>query len=194
MAVLITREHEICAGHRVYGHEGACRNIHGHNYRFELTIGSMNGLDKLGRVLDFGVVKDVLCNWLEKNWDHKMLLWKEDHLYTAMRIAAPMAFCHDSSAVIGLPCNPTVENLAQYFVEDVAPGLLAHLDCNLVQVKLWETSKCSATYTREDYEIIVRNRSQNVSIEESGKLHQKNEEESLLSKGTSCSQEETGKG
>jgi 6-pyruvoyltetrahydropterin/6-carboxytetrahydropterin synthase len=192
MSIVITREHEICAGHRVYGHEGACRNLHGHQYKFELTV-TADTLDSIGRVIDFSVIKTLLCEWLDKNWDHKMLLWNKDTLYMSLRASESFVFCHDSSSVIGLPCNPTVENLAKYFVEDIAPGLLLNTGVTLVQVKLWETSKCSATYMREDYEIIVRNRSKNASTEESGELHKTDEEESLLPTGERSSQKEVGK-
>src|SRR6266567_3680980 len=77
----ITREHEICCGHRVYGHEGKCRYIHGHQYRFELSLAPENELDSLGRVIDFSKIKTLLCEWLEEHWDHKLLLWNKDPLY-----------------------------------------------------------------------------------------------------------------
>jgi len=143
----VTREHEICCGHRVYGHEGKCKNLHGHSYKFELTVGSYE-LDNLGRVIDFGVIKNTLCQWLEDHWDHKMLLWSKDPLASAIINCAEH---YNDHGVVLLPCNPTVENLAEYFVEDIAPGLLLGTNVNLLSVRIWETSKCSATYVRKDY-------------------------------------------
>jgi 6-pyruvoyltetrahydropterin/6-carboxytetrahydropterin synthase len=69
------RYHDISCGHRVYGHESKCAHLHGHNYRvfFVCTIPE---LDKVGRVIDFSVMKEKLCMFLEDSWDHKMLIYK----------------------------------------------------------------------------------------------------------------------
>ena len=62
----VTRKHEIQCGHRISGHEGKCRNLHGHAYVFLLTC-EADELDPLGRVIDFGVIRSLLCQWLEDN-------------------------------------------------------------------------------------------------------------------------------
>jgi 6-pyruvoyltetrahydropterin/6-carboxytetrahydropterin synthase len=156
----ITREHEICCGHRVYGHEGKCKYLHGHNYKFELTVSAEQGLDSLGRVIDFNTIKELLCQWLEDNWDHKMLLWNKDPFCGLMIYTNYVGMFNSTTKewLVALPCNPTVENLAAYFVEDIAPGLLIDTDAKLVSVKLWETSKCSTTYIAKDInETTIRN-------------------------------------
>ena len=53
------RYHDISCGHRVVGHEGKCKNLHGHNYRFHFSI-EANTLDNVGRVIDFSIIKQVL--------------------------------------------------------------------------------------------------------------------------------------
>ena len=72
MGKLITAEryHDISCGHRVVGHENKCKFLHGHNYRFHFKIASASGLDEVGRVMDFGVIKSKLCNWLEVESGH----------------------------------------------------------------------------------------------------------------------------
>ena len=152
MGWTITREHEICAGHRVYGHESKCRYIHGHQYKFELTVATKpecGDLDELGRVIDFSVIKDRLCNWLDEHWDHRLLLWRKDPIGSAIVNYSEYL---PSEGVVFLPCNPTVENLAEYFVENIAPGLLIDTPVYLKAVRLWETSKCSCYYERKEYE------------------------------------------
>jgi 6-pyruvoyltetrahydropterin/6-carboxytetrahydropterin synthase len=88
------------------------------------------------------VIKEILCEWLEKNWDHKMLLWEKDLFYAYVKDI-------DSSAV-KVPFNPTAENMAMHMVEVIAPFLFeeAGLDCVLVSCTIDETAKCSATYTK----------------------------------------------
>jgi 6-pyruvoyltetrahydropterin/6-carboxytetrahydropterin synthase len=134
---MVTRTHEICAGHRVFGHEGKCKHLHGHAYRFELTC-SAPQLDSLGRIMDFSVIKTRLCDWLETTLDHKMMLWQQDPIGPAL---AAM-----DQAVVLLPDNPTAENLAKHMVETVGPLQLKGTGVTLVRCEVWETSKCSATY------------------------------------------------
>lgn len=142
MPYKIIRQHEICAGHRIYGHESKCRHLHGHNYTFELTCAAEGErLDLLGRVIDFAVIKATLCAWLEVNWDHRMILWEADPIVNALRDIDP--------TVTTLPVNPTAENLAAYLVEVVGPAELAGTGVWLTAVTVKETGKCSATFEVE---------------------------------------------
>jgi len=136
-----TRHHDISCGHRVYGHEGKCRNLHGHNYRVHFTLVAEK-LDSVGRVLDFSVIKSKLCDWLETHWDHKMLLWEKDPIVTELDESLHV----DCRSIVVLPFNPTAENLAKYLVEVIAPNQLRDTGTRLVKVVVEETRKCSAEY------------------------------------------------
>lgn len=137
MAFCATRYHDICAGHRVVGHEGKCRNLHGHNYRIHFTIVS-TALDHVGRVIDFSVINTRLCQWLEENWDHKMLLWDIDpHAFELQEI---------DSTIVLLPFNPTAENIAKHLVTEIGPKQLHDLPVVLESVLIEETRKCAAEY------------------------------------------------
>lgn len=137
----VTRYHDICMGHRVFGHESKCAYLHGHNYRFHFTCRVMQGLDDVGRVVDFSVMKDSLCMWLEDNWDHRMLLYKADPF--VMRLQP-----HSEFGVVVVPFNPTAENIAAHLVEVVGPEVLKDTGVELIAVDLEETAKCSAHYTK----------------------------------------------
>lgn len=130
------RYHDICCGHRVVGHESKCKNLHGHNYRFHFYV-SANELDKVGRVLDFSVIKNKLSNWLELHWDHKMLIWTEDPI--AIELVGI-----DKSVVL-VPFNPTAENIALHFINNIAPLQLAGTGAKLVKLTIDETRKCGVT-------------------------------------------------
>lgn len=136
----IERYHDISMGHRVVGHENKCRHLHGHNYRIHFTC-SADRLDAVGRVIDFSVVKDLLCAWLEEMWDHKMMLWQEDPLLSEIQRVAP-------NDVVVVPFNPTAEQIAEYLVEVVGPKQLEGTGVRLVAVRIDETRKCSATYSK----------------------------------------------
>ncbi len=133
--VFATRYHDICAGHRVVGHEGKCKHLHGHNYRITFKC-ETDELDALGRVVDFSVIKATLCEWLESNWDHRMLIWQADPWVNAIMSI-------DSSIVV-VPFNPTAENIGLHLLKVVAPSLLEGSGVTLVEVIVQETRKCAA--------------------------------------------------
>lgn len=134
----IERYHDISVGHRVYGHESKCAHFHGHNYRITFICTATN-LDELGRVIDFSVVKERLCMWLEEHWDHKFLMWKNDPEY-------PIMYTLDPAGVVATDFNPTAENMAEYLVLKIAPVQLMGTGVQLLSCKVEETRKCSATY------------------------------------------------
>ena len=137
--ITVTRYHDISAGHRVCGHEGKCKFLHGHNYRIHFCC--QGPIDAIGRIIDFGEIKNTLCLWLEENWDHKFLLWDADPLVLKMKILSP-------ESLVVVPFNPTAENMAIYLVETVGPALLLGSAVSLVRVVVEETRKCQACYTR----------------------------------------------
>lgn len=137
----VTRQHEIACGHRVYGHEGKCAHLHGHNYLFHLTCepaSESDMLDGIGRVIDFSVIKRLLCEWLEKEWDHRFLVWANDPAASKLQAI--------DSRVVLVPFNPTAENMAAHLVRDVGPMVFAGTGVILSRVQIEETRKCSATF------------------------------------------------
>lgn len=163
----VIRSHEICAGHRVVGHESKCRHLHGHNYVFHFHVApkpidgvSVKGdpLDQVGRVIDFSVVKSTLCEWLETNWDHRFLHWEQDKLMTGISsliedsnrpgFIEAKDEIHFFDSLVSLPFNPTAENLAAYMVEVIGPRLLDEHGVELVKCTIEETSKCHVGYTK----------------------------------------------
>lgn len=153
---LVHRYHDISAGHRVHGHESKCRHLHGHNYRIHFTCAMDTskdskelGLDELGRVIDFSVIKERLCMWLEDNWDHKFLHWESDPVIDTIKFVlidegeSRQVF---KESLVSLPFNPTAENMAQHLVEVVGPAQLLGTGVTLIEVKVEETAKCHASY------------------------------------------------
>ncbi len=140
------RFHDFSYGHRVHGHEGKCAHLHGHNGRVHfhcrvLPFSAKSSLDAVGRVIDFSAIKSLLCEWLEQNWDHKMLMWDMDPLSRYVKDI-------DNTVVI-VPFNPTAENMAAHLVKVVGPQLLDDLEIQLYKVEFEETCKCSATFELE---------------------------------------------
>jgi 6-pyruvoyltetrahydropterin/6-carboxytetrahydropterin synthase len=137
--ITATRYHDFSAGHRVCGHESKCAHLHGHNYRVHFTVAkSGEGLDGLGRVLDFSAIKQRLCEWLEQNWDHRTLIWEQDPWLPSLRAGG-------ITGVVDVPFNPTAENIAEFLLKVVGPIQLLNTGVILIAVNIEETRKCSAT-------------------------------------------------
>lgn len=130
-----TRYHDFSYGHVVLGHESKCANLHGHNGRVTFTVVGPQ-LDSVGRVVDFSVIKTLLCYWVEEHWDHRFLISHEHPLATLLSQNDP--------TVVVVPFNPTAENLAMYLLKVIAPMQLAGTELVCHSVDFEETRKCSA--------------------------------------------------
>jgi 6-pyruvoyltetrahydropterin/6-carboxytetrahydropterin synthase len=132
-----TRSIHFDAAHRIVNHESKCRFMHGHRYVVEATFVA-DGLDTLGRVIDFGVIKERLSGWIDENWDHNAILWENDKELGGAIAAAT------SQKVFYLPVNPTAENIADYLLKNVCPALFADAQVKCIKIRVHETPNCYA--------------------------------------------------
>jgi 6-pyruvoyltetrahydropterin/6-carboxytetrahydropterin synthase len=91
------------------------------------------GLDDRGMVLDFSEIKQTLSRWIDEHLDHRMLLHRDDPLVPLLQDAGEPMFLMD--------VNPTAENIARLIFQCAADQGLP-----VVEVCLWETPGCCATY------------------------------------------------
>jgi len=136
---------EFDAGHRLVRHRGKCQALHGHRYKVEVVF-KAEELDGVGRVIDFGLVKEQIGTWLEENFDHNMILSHDDPLLLNIEIRAackkgiPFAF----------PYPPSAENIARYIGEKVIPKVVdMRSELSLVEVGIWETPNCKGVWRAE---------------------------------------------
>ncbi|MBN8532302.1 MAG: 6-carboxytetrahydropterin synthase [Alphaproteobacteria bacterium] len=139
--ITCTRKLYFDAAHRVMEHESKCRMLHGHRYTVEATFEARE-LDAVDRVVDFGVVQELLGGWLDTHWDHNVILHENDRAL-GDRIAA-----ETGQAPFYLPFNPTAERMAEYLLKEVIPGLFVQYP-GLVcwHIRLWETPNSYAEAT-----------------------------------------------
>lgn len=109
------------AAHQLKDFEGACEDLHGHNWKVELYVTS-NGLDEAGVVIDFRSLKKHV-NTVLGTLDHKFL-----------NDLAPFK-----------NQNPSSENIARYVAEQLAL-LLEGQDVKVSRVTAWESESACATY------------------------------------------------
>lgn len=131
----IEKRLEIDAGHRLMNHESRCANVHGHRYAFTIIV-SAPDLDAVGRVVDFGVIKERVGGWLNTNWDHKFIGQAGDP------ILGLLVEAKQPCSIIDRP--PTAENLARIVYEVAKEVLPAPLV--VVAVRCQETPTSVAEY------------------------------------------------
>jgi 6-pyruvoyltetrahydropterin/6-carboxytetrahydropterin synthase len=130
----VTREIEFCYGHRLLNYEGKCRYLHGHNGKAVITIEG-DDLDHRGMLVDFSDIKTAVSTWIDDNLDHRMLLHRDDPFVPILQEKGEPLYLLDR--------NPTAENIARLIYEQ---SLQLQLPVPIVEVRLWETPKCFATY------------------------------------------------
>jgi 6-pyruvoyltetrahydropterin/6-carboxytetrahydropterin synthase len=128
----VTREIHFCYGHRLLHYDGKCRHLHGHNGRAVITVESPR-LDSLGMVVDFSRLKRVVSHWIDETLDHKMILHRDDPVLPLLR--------QQGEPVHVIDVNPTAENIARLIYDFAAAQGFP-----VVEVRLWETEHCYATY------------------------------------------------
>jgi 6-pyruvoyltetrahydropterin/6-carboxytetrahydropterin synthase len=103
---------------------GKCEDLHGHNFKVEVTVAASE-LDSNGLLIDFRVFKKWLDEIIE-DIDHK-------HLNTLPSFAG---------------INPSAENIAKYICEKmklkVKPAKV-----NVIRIKVWESENAAVTYIPE---------------------------------------------
>lgn len=140
--------HYIDAGHRVVGHEegrGKCARLHGHTYRFEVTVKSPVLLP-IGFVVDFAQIKKIL-----DEWDHRLILWIDDPLWGPKDNPNKREQLLGANGCVCVSFNPTAENMAHdratvIFGEVIREHMVHGYGGEgvSVEVEVFETPKSSA--------------------------------------------------
>lgn len=131
-----------------------CQKIHGHSYKLELFL-SAEELDENGMVVDFGKLKELFSKKLEQ-FDHKCILSEQDPLsiiYDGEMSSSSMLedSCFDLGVLV-VPFNPTAENMACFFYEQVEQIFYKNEDLRHIKVeavRIHETETGWAEYSRK---------------------------------------------
>lgn len=140
----VSKSFKFCAAHRLLGHKGKCRYLHGHNYAATVTVGPRYRdaeLDGLGMVLDFEILKDRIGLYINSAWDHNTLVHIADPL-----LKVPDVFGDRIPFVMDE--NPTAENMAKVLFRE-AEALLSNTRAVVIEVRIDETGSCSASYSED---------------------------------------------
>jgi 6-pyruvoyltetrahydropterin/6-carboxytetrahydropterin synthase len=112
---------QFSAAHQLREYEGKCENLHGHNWKVEVSV-TGNKLGKNGLLIDFKLIK----NATEK------VLSELDH-----------EFLNDLDAF--KTTNPSSENIARHIYTALSRELNTE-DIKVSRVTTWESDSACATY------------------------------------------------
>ncbi|MBM3590499.1 MAG: 6-carboxytetrahydropterin synthase [Alphaproteobacteria bacterium] len=135
--IICTRRLEFDSAHRVMNHESKCKMLHGHRYVVEASF-TAKELDSLGRIVDFGLIREILGSWIDKNLDHTTILWDKD------RELGEKISNITGQKIYYMKYNPTAENIAKHLLEDICPTLFSSYPIECVNIKVYETPNCFA--------------------------------------------------
>ena len=126
MYVRVTKQFRFEMAHALFGHDGPCKNIHGHSYRLYVTVKGKplkSNKAKAGMVMDFADLKKIVNEAVVHRFDHALVLSKR----TPHKILA--ALTDEKLILTGF--QPTCENLLLHFAQllrkKLAPAELHHL-------------------------------------------------------------------
>lgn len=142
--IRITKEFNFEMAHALVGHNGPCKNIHGHSYKFNVTVKGKvkNGTEDSdeGMVVDFSVIKKIVHTLIVDEYDHSLVLWDKMKIDTAQ--------FQFMNKLILVPFNPTCENLLIYYVDLIKKELPTNLI--LEHLLLRETPNSYAEWHQSD--------------------------------------------
>ncbi len=129
----VIREIHFSYGHRLVGHQGKCRHVHGHNGRVQIEVAAEK-LDALGMVVDFSEISRTIGKWVDENLDHVLILWEKDPLVPVLS--------ERGEKILVVAENPTAEYLARRIFEEARKMKLP-----VARVVVWETNDSSASFS-----------------------------------------------
>ena len=133
-------------GHALLGHDGQCRNIHGHSYKLYVVLRGepldSPGHPKDGMLMDFTDLKELVREKILDHFDHALVLNQS----TGFEVQKVLQ--DNFEKVVLLPFQPTCENLLLHFVDLIIKDLPPSLE--LYGVRLDETATAYAEWSMED--------------------------------------------
>lgn len=144
--IRLTKSFSFEMAHALAGYDGACKNVHGHSFRLEVTVRGTPlkhpGHPKDGMVMDFKDLKKLIQKNVLDVFDHALVLNESTPATVVQALES-----HFEKVVL-LPFQPTSENLVLLMVDKIR----ADLPYNVVlyRLKLYETATAWAEWWVED--------------------------------------------
>lgn len=137
----IAKEFSFDMAHMLDGHDGKCKNLHGHTYKLQVEIAGELHTDgaKSGMVMDYSDLKAIVKKHILDPMDHAFIY---DETSERECKVAELLNSLDSKT-FALPTRSTAEQMAKYIFDTLdALGLPVSL------IRLWETPTSYCEYSQ----------------------------------------------
>ncbi len=139
--VKLTKIFTFETAHALFGYDGKCKNIHGHSYKFHVTVEGIPVDDlsnsKNGMVLDFTILKSIVQTEILDQIDHAILLnAKSPHKKLGEKLL------EENHKVIMVNYQPTCENMVIDFKDRIKLKLPENVTLYRLVLYETETSYC----------------------------------------------------
>lgn len=145
MKIAVTKRVTFDCAHMLTGHNGLCKNLHGHTYHVDVTVQRDSDRDPTivdgsseGMVVDFKDLKQIMQDCIVEPYDHALIL-DDSQQAGAEHDLMEVALKYNLKRVM-FGDRPTAENMALAFLENLIDA--AHgrgLKLRIVSVRVWET-------------------------------------------------------
>ena len=119
----LTIQTHFAAAHNLLNYQGDCENLHGHNWKVEVTVQTAT-LDEAGLGIDFKILKKHT----------REIMAQLDHKYL-----------NDLEAFQGV--SPSSEKISKFIYDCLCSGLAGYDDVTVEKITVWESDNAYASYT-----------------------------------------------
>lgn len=117
----LTIRTSFAAAHNLINYQGDCENLHGHNWKVEVTV-SANELDQAGLGIDFKLLKKEAGGVINE-LDHKYI--NENPAFSSI--------------------SPSSEHIARYLYQRISERINSD-NIRVTAITVWESDNASACY------------------------------------------------
>lgn len=140
--VSITKEFSWNMAHLLAGHEGLCKNLHGHTYKMQIEVARKieniitSDISTKGMVIDFKELKNLVNVKIVEPLDHAFIYWVNSPDPVEHEIGKILL--KNGRKVARVNYRTTAEEMAINFFNRLTKEFLI-IDIELKSVKVWET-------------------------------------------------------
>lgn len=136
----VIRRGKFDSAHRLLNSASKCRNLHGHEYHYELVF-SWREAQASGFAIDFSDLKRMACAWFDRAFDHAFIANACDRSFLELCHNEGLRSYQMNLCGAGGFCNPTAENIAKEMFY-ACQTLLSSENLEISNIRLQETSNC----------------------------------------------------
>lgn len=145
--IRVTKQFNFEMAHALLGHDGPCKNIHGHTYQLRVTLlgKAIQKTDnpKDGMMIDFGALKIIVIEKVISKYDHALVLNKN----TSQKNLGNIQDHFEN--IVFLPFQPTCENMLLH-IKELLNEILTSTHYKLFALRLDETRTSYAEWFLSD--------------------------------------------